>query len=112
MATKFRVELLMSEAPAEARSRAETALKAPAKAVGLRLRSRGAEELYYRPPVGFPFLVNLWHQLDGEQMRVTFEPGTDGGTRVTLSGALAGARQRAAAEPEHWLAALGATSVS
>jgi hypothetical protein len=111
MGKTFRVELSMREAPAEAQARAATALKEPASTVGLRLKNRGAEELSYRPPVGFPFLVNLWRHLNGEQMTVSFEPGAAGGTRVTLSGAVASGKQKAAADPEHWVDALGASPV-
>ncbi|HME03349.1 MAG TPA: hypothetical protein VKG38_10015 [Solirubrobacteraceae bacterium] len=111
MAKTFRVELSMREAPADAQARAATALKDPARAVGLRLRSRDAGELAYRAPVGFPFLVNLWHHLNREQMTVRFEPGAGGGTQVTISGAVSGGNQGAAADPEHWLEALGASPV-
>jgi hypothetical protein len=50
MARTFRVELSMREAPADAQARAATALKDPARAVGLRLKNRGARELAYRDP--------------------------------------------------------------
>ena len=112
MAKTFRVELSMQEAPVEAQARAATALKQPARAVGLRLKTRGPEELDYRPRIGFPFLVNLWHHLNREQMSVRFEPGAGGGTRVTISGAVAGGNHAAAAEPEHWSEALGASPVA
>jgi hypothetical protein len=111
MAKTFRVELLMREIPADAQARAATALKDPARAVGLRLKTRSAGELAYGPPIGFPFLVNLWHHLNREHMTVRFEPGAGGGTRVTISGAVAGGNQKASADPEHWLEALGASPV-
>ena len=51
MASKFSVEVSMRDAPAEAQSRAASALSQPARALGLRLRSRGAGELSYGPRV-------------------------------------------------------------
>jgi hypothetical protein len=110
MANKFNVELSMREAPAEAQARAATALNDPARAVGLRLTKRGAGELGYRPRVQFPFLIMLWHNLNGEQMIVKFDPGAAGGTRVTIKGSVARANHALAADPEHWTEALGARS--
>jgi hypothetical protein len=112
MAKTFSVELSMSEAPSEAQGRAATALDKPARAVGLRLKDRGAEKLDYRPPVGFPFLVNLWRHLDREQMTVKFDPGATGGTHVTISGAVASGKHALAANPEHWSEALGASPLT
>jgi hypothetical protein len=109
MANKFKVELSMREAPAEAQARAATALNEPARVVGLRLTKRGAGELGYRPRVQFPFLIMLWHNLNREQLTVKFDPGATSGTRVTISGAIAGANHALAADPEHWSEALGAT---
>jgi hypothetical protein len=107
MATAFNVELSMREAPAEAQARAATALTEPARAVGLRLTKRGPGELGYRPRVQFPFMLMLWHNLNGERMSVKFEPAEASGTRVTLDGAVARANHALAADPEHWSEALG-----
>ena len=112
MAKTFRVELSAREEPAEVQARAATALKDPARAVGLRLKNRGAGELAYRPLIGFPFLVNLWHHLNREQMTIRFEPSASGGTRVTINGAVAGGNHAAAADPEHWSEALRASPVA
>jgi hypothetical protein len=112
MAKTFSVELSMREAPSEAQARAVTALNEPARAVGLRLKNQGTGELAYRPRVGFPFVVNLWHHLNREQMTVRFEPGASDGTRVTISGAVAGGNHAAAADSEHWSEALGASRVT
>jgi hypothetical protein len=109
MAQPFNVEVSMGEAPAEARSRAAQALKDPARAVGLRLKKPDASELTFGPPNGFPFLVNLWHHLNGEKMTVTFDPGESGGTRVRISGAVARGNHPLAANPEHWSEPLGAS---
>jgi hypothetical protein len=110
MASTFNIELSMREAPAEAQARAAAALTEPARAVGLRLTKRGAGELGYKPRVQFPFLVMLYHNLSGEQMTVKFEPGAVGGTRVTISGKVAGGNHGLAADPEHWSEALGAST--
>ena len=99
----------MHEAPAEAQSRAASALSDPARAVGLRLTKRGSGELRYRPRVQFPFIIMLWHNLNGERMTVKFDPASAGGTRVTISGAASRARHALAADPEHWSEALGAS---
>jgi hypothetical protein len=107
MANAFNVELSMREAPAEAQARVVTALTEPARAVGLRLTKRGAGELGYKPRVHFPFLIMLYHNLSGEQMTVRFEPGAAGGTRVKISGKVAGGNHAIAADPEHWSEALG-----
>lgn len=112
MASTFNVELSMREAPREAQARAATALTEPARAVGLRLTKRGAGELGYKPRVQFPFLIMLWHNLNGEQMTVKFEPGTDGGTHVTISGKVGGGNHGLAADPEHWTEGLGASTPS
>lgn len=110
MASTFKIELSMREAPAEARARAATALTEPARAVGLRLTKRGASELGYKPRVQFPFLIMLYHNLNGEQMTVKFEPGGAGGTDVTISGKVAGGNHGLAADPEHWSEALGGST--
>jgi hypothetical protein len=107
MASSFKVEFEMRESPAEAQSRAASALGEPARLVGLRLTKRGAGELGYRPKVTFPFLVMLWHSLSGERMTASFEPGGEGGTHVTLSGAVARNKHMMASDPEHWTDALG-----
>jgi hypothetical protein len=106
MASAFNIELSMSESPAEAQARAIDALAEPASAIGLRLSERGPGELKYRPRVGWPFLVVLWRNLNGEKMGVKFEPADAGGTRVTISGAVARGKQPLAADPEHWTGAL------
>lgn len=107
MASSFNVELDLREPPAEAQPRAADALAEPARAVGLRLVKRGAGELAYRPRVTFPFLVMLWHNLNGERMTVRFEPGGNGGTHVTISGSVARNKHMLASDPEHWTEALG-----
>jgi hypothetical protein len=109
MAQHFELELSMREDPAEAQARAASALEDPAKAVGLRLTKRGAAELGYKTSVKFPFLLRLYHNLNGERMTVTFQAGPDGGTRVTLTGAVARANHALASDPEHWSDALGGT---
>jgi hypothetical protein len=109
MATAFNVELSMREAPAEAQARAATALSEAALAVGLRLTKRGSGELSYRPRVQFPFVLMLWHNLNGERMTVKFELGDANGTRITISGAVARGNHALAADPEHWSEALGAS---
>lgn len=109
MAQQFELELSMREDPAEAQARAASDLADPARAVGLRLTSRGASELGYKTHVKFPFLLRLYHNLRGERMTVRFEPAGDGGTRVTLNGAVARNSHALAADPEHWSEALGIT---
>lgn len=110
MAKSFSVELSMAEPPAEAQARAAGALKDAARVVGLRLTKQGDGELSYRPRVQFPFLVMLWHNLNGERISVKFEPGPAGGTRVAISGAVSSGSHAVAADPEHWSEALGASS--
>jgi hypothetical protein len=110
MPNAFNVELSMREGPAEAQAHASTALVEPARAVGLRLTKRGAGELGYTPRVQFPFLVMLYHKLSGERMTVKFEPATAGGTRVMISGKVAGSNHMLAEDPEHWSEALGASA--
>lgn len=112
MPSAFNVELLMREAPAEAQARAATALVEPARAVGLRLTKRGAGELGYTPRVQFPFLVMLYHKLRGEQMTIKFEPGAQGGTRVMISGKVAGGNHVLAEDSEHWSEPLGASTTA
>jgi hypothetical protein len=110
MAQQFSLELSMREAPAEALARAVDALTDPARAVGLRLTKRGGGELTYKPRVQFPFLIMLYHNLSGERMTAQFGPGPDGGTRVTLSGAVARSSHALASDPEHWSEALGSSA--
>jgi hypothetical protein len=53
--------------------------------------------------------LTLWHR--GEQMTVRFDPAAEGGTQVTISGAVTNSKQATAADPEHWSEALeGASS--
>ena len=107
MARSFDVQLHLAEPPAEAQGRAAADLGDAARAVGLRLTKRGAGELKYSPRVQFPFLLMLWHTLSGERMTVRFEPAQEGGTSVSISGAVASARHALASDPEHWAEALG-----
>ena len=107
MASPFTVELSMPEPPAEAQARAASDLTEPARIVGLRLTKRAPGELQYKPRVQWPFLVMLWRNLTGEKMTVKFEPGESGGTRVTISGAVARGKHPLAADAEHWSEALG-----
>ncbi len=109
MANTFNLELSMREPPTEAQARAATALKEPARAVGLHLTKRGAGELDYRARIKFPLVVSLYHHLSGEQMTVKFEPGVEGGTRVAINGKVAGSSHTLAADPEYWSEALGAS---
>jgi hypothetical protein len=110
MAQPFNVELAMGEALTEARARAANALRNPAREVGLRLKDPHASALEFRPPSGFPFLVNLWHHLNGEKMRVTFDPAESGGTRVQITGAVSSGNHALAANPQHWSEPLGASA--
>ena len=107
MASPFTVELSMPEPPAEAQARAASDLTEPARIVGLRLTKRAPGELQYKPRVQWPFLVMLWRNITGEKMTVKFEPGESGGTRVTISGAVASGKHPLAADAEHWSEALG-----
>ena len=107
MASPFTVELSTPEPPAEAQARAASDLTEPARIVGLRLTKRAPGELQYKPRVQWPFLVMLWRNLTGEKMTVKFEPGESGGTRVTISGAVASGKHPLAADAEHWSEALG-----
>jgi hypothetical protein len=109
MAANFNHELSMREPPAEAQARAADALAEPARAVGLRLTKRSADELGYRPRVQFPFVIMLWHNLNGERMSVKFDAASAGGTRVSIGGAVARGSHALAADPEHWSEPLGAT---
>jgi len=110
MPSAFNLELSMREAPTEAQARAATALVEPARAVGLRLTKRGAGELSYTPRVQWPFVAMLYHKLNGERLTVKFEPGSEGGTRVTINGKVAGANHMLAEDPEHWSEALGGSA--
>jgi hypothetical protein len=109
MAVPFDVQLSMPEAPSEAQARAAEAWTDPASRVGLRLTGRSPGELSYRPRMQFPFTLMLWHILSGVRMTVKFEPGEAGGTRVSISGAVARRLHPLAADPEHWSEALGAS---
>jgi hypothetical protein len=111
MASPFEVELSMRRSPSEAQSHAAVALVEAARIVGLRLTGQRAGELQYKPRVQFPFVRMLWHKLQGEKMTVTFSPGGDGGTRVTIRGAVARGLHPLASDPEHWTEALGGTAI-
>jgi hypothetical protein len=108
MAQSFEVELSMPETPEEAQARAAIDLTDAARAVGLRLTRRGPRQLHYRPRVQFPFLLMLMHTLNGERMTVEFSDREAGGSRVSIRGAVAGAKRGLAADPDHWSEALGA----
>ena len=111
MANAFNIELSISESPAEAQAHAADALTEPASAVGLRLTERGPGELKYRPLVQWPFLIVLWRNLNGQKMAVKFEPANGGGTRVTISGAVARAKRPLATDPGHWTDALDGSAM-
>jgi hypothetical protein len=107
MASPFNVEFSVTGPPEDAQARAVEALEQPARAVGLRLTKRGPGQLDYRPRVQFPFLLMLWHNVNGEKMTVRFEPGDGGGTRVSISGAVARGSHPVASDAEHWSEGLG-----
>jgi len=109
MAKSFSVEISMNEEPAQAQALAANKLSDPARRVGLRLVGRSPGELRYRARVQFPFVLMLWHTLNGERMTVTFADRPDGGSRVKISGAVSGGSLELASDPEHWSEALGAT---
>jgi hypothetical protein len=111
MAKSFNVEVAMREEPAQAQALAQDRLRDAARRVGLRLTGQTAGELRYRPRVQFPFLLMLWHTLNGERMTVKFTSAPDGGTRVQIDGAVAGASHGLASDPEHWSEALGGTPI-
>jgi hypothetical protein len=106
MASPFNVELTMGEGPDDAQARAVTALNDPARAVGLRLSNESPGELSYKPQTQWPFLVALWHTLQGEKMTVKFTPNPDGGTKVAITGSVPSGKQSLAADPGHWSGAL------
>ena len=107
MASPFELELTTQEAPAEAQARAANALDEPSRTLGLRLTKRTPGELKYSPRVQFPFLLMGWHYLNGERMTVRFSQGDAGGTRISISGAVARNKHPLAADPEHWTDPLG-----
>jgi hypothetical protein len=111
MASPFEVELSVAQSPEEAQSHAAGALAEAALTVGLRLTGQRPGELQYTPKVQFPFVRMLYHKLQGEKMTVTFSPGSDGGTSVTIRGGVARNVLPLASDPEHWTEALGATAV-
>jgi hypothetical protein len=111
MAKAFTIELAVSESPAEAQAHAADAFTQPASAIGLRLTERGSGELKYRPRVQWPFLVMLWHTLNGEKMTVKFVSADGGGTRVTITGAVAGGMHPLATDPAHWTDALDGSAL-
>ena len=112
MASPFTVELEMRQDPTEAQAQAAASLAEPARTVGLRLTNQRAGELHYKPRVQFPFLLMLWHYLSREQMTVRFAPSGDGGTRMTISGAVARERHPLTSDPEHWTEALRGSVVA
>lgn len=111
MAKSFDVEIAMRQDPREAQALAREKLGEPARQVGLRLVGQTAGELRFRPRVQFPFLLMLWHNLNGERMTVRFSDGPDGGTRARFSGAVASGAHELASDAEHWSEALGGTPV-
>ena len=112
MAKSFNVELAVREGPEQAQAGAASALRDAARAVGLRLAGQSAGELTYRPRYQFPFVVMLWHVLNGERMTVSFAAGPEGGTVVYISGAVARGNHELASDPEHWSEALGGSPAS
>jgi ABC-type branched-subunit amino acid transport system ATPase component len=79
---------------------------------GVDLQVRRGEIFTFLGPNGrvqFPFLIMLWHNLNREQMTVTFEPAAAGGTRVTIGGAVTRRNHALATDPEHWSETLGAS---
>jgi len=111
MARPFTIELAIPEPPTEAAARAAIALAEPARAIGLRLAKRTAGALQYTPRVQFPFLIMLWHNLNGERMTVSFVHDGNGGTRISISGRTTRGSHSLAADPGHWAESLSATTV-
>jgi hypothetical protein len=111
MARPFTIELAVPEPPTEAEARAAIALAEPARAIGLRLTKRDAGALHYTPRVQFPFLIMLWHNLNGERMTVNFTNDGNGGTRISISGRTTRGSQPLAADPDHWAEPLSATTI-
>jgi len=51
--------------------------------------------------------IDLLHYLNGERMKVRFGADASGGSRVTISGAVAKSKHPLAADPDYWSEALG-----
>ena len=49
----------------------------------------------------------LFHRLNGERMEVRFDADASGGSRVTISGAVAKSKHPLAADADYWTEALG-----
>ena len=52
------------------------------------------------PRIIYPLYLTLWQR--GEKMTVKFEPAVEGGTHVTISGAVVKSKQAKASDPQHW----------
>jgi hypothetical protein len=106
-----RGEIFASVGPNGAQARSADAFTEPTSTFGLRLTQRRLRELKYRPVVRWPFLVVLRRNLNGERMTVKFEPADGGGTRVTINGAVARAKQPLATDPGHRTDALDGSAM-
>jgi hypothetical protein len=108
MARSFSHDLSVSGSPSDAQARLRGVLiERLRRSAKMRLASEQPNALTFRPRWSFPVALALYRMISGESVNVRFSAG-DGGTRVAVSGKVAG-NAEAIADQEFWTEILGAS---
>jgi hypothetical protein len=109
MSQTFSCDLSVADAPAIAQARLRTVVtESVLKSTKMRLSTEVNGSLAYRPPINFPLVVALSRRISGENVKVGFTQARDGGTKIEVSGKVAG-NSTAIAGREFWTEALTAS---
>lgn len=105
MSRSFSYDLSLSGPPAEAQARVrEVVTEELRQSAQMRLTNEDSNSLTFGPQWSWPLLVALSRRISGETVKLDFS-AADGGTRVAVSGKVAGGAEKVAKQ-EFWTSAL------
>ncbi len=105
MSRSFSYDLSAPGPPAEAQARLrEVVTEELRQSAQMRLTSEEANSLAFGPQWSWPLFVALFRRLSGETVKLSFS-AADGGTRVAVSGKVAGGAEKVANQ-EFWTSVL------
>ncbi len=108
MSQSFSYDLTVSGSPTDAQARVRSAVTERVRqAAKMRLAGEDASSLSFRPRWSWPLVVALARMIGGQAVKLTFS-ADNGGTRVTVSGKVAGDAQQLA-NREFWTETLSAS---
>ncbi|HUA46054.1 MAG TPA: hypothetical protein VMA77_12540 [Solirubrobacteraceae bacterium] len=96
MSQSFSYDLSVDGSPADAQARVQAAVtERMRQAAKMRLASHDSNSLSFRPQWSWPLLAALFRVIGGEAVTLSFS-AANGGTRITVSGKVAGDAEKVA----------------